>query len=276
MIEDYSFHGKRHIKKDYHGRTFSNPYFNRKQKPLTTFNIKLYIQILTALFLLYVIIYSDLFKVRTVEVTGTDMINPAEIQQLIENNINHSRWLIFPGRNLIFVSAKKIKADINAKYSLSKLEVNKKWQKISVSVEERVAYLIVNNGRSYYFIDAGGLVTKELTAEDLMKYQGKFPELFINQDLKIGDSPISSRAVNYIIELDKALKAANLKVAKYESGGADQINVYMATGWKALFSINNPLNISMENLSLAMAKKLQGKKFDYVDLRFSDRVIYSP
>jgi len=275
-MEDFSFHGRRHIKRDYYNKTFSNPYFNKKAKSGRKFNTALYIQVLTALFLLYLIIYSDLFKVKTIEVQGTDMINPEEIRSLINGDINRMKVLIFPGRNMIFINSGKIEKEIGAKYSLNKLEISKSWQKLTVKIEEKAAYLIVNNGKSYYFIDASGTITKELTAEDLNNYRSKFTSLFLNKELKPGDKPISGRAVNYALELDQAFKNANIKVRGFESGEVDQISAVTEAGWKAHFNINLPIARSMENLLLVLNKKLAGKKFDYVDLRFGDRVTFSP
>lgn len=275
-MEDFSFHGRKHIKRDYYNKTFSNPYFNRKAKSGRQFNTKLYIQVLTAVFLVYVIIYSSLFKVKEIEVQGTEMINPEEIRSLATGDINRMKLLIFPGRNLIFINSGKIEKEISAKYSLNKLEISKGWQKLNILVEEKTAYLIVNNGKSYYFIDAGGTITKELSAEDLNKYGVKFPTLFLNRDLKVGDAPISGRAINYALELNQAFKDNNIKIRGFESGEVDQLDAVTEAGWRAKFNINQPLSRSMDNLLLVLNKKLSGKKFEYIDLRFGDRVTFFP
>jgi cell division septal protein FtsQ len=273
-MEDYSFHGRKHIKRDYYNKTYSNPYFKARGKFGRQFNTKLYIEVLTAVFLIYIIIYSALFKVKTVEVQGTDMINPEEISALVNNNINRWKLFIFPGKNLLFINTGKIKNEIASKYSLNKLEISKSWQKLAVVLEEKAAYLIANNNKTYYFIDGSGTVTKELTANDLNKYGSKFPQLSLVRDLKINEQPVSGRYVNYILELDSALKAANIKIKGYDSGGVDQVTVLTEPGWKAHFSINNPVSRSMENLLLVLNKKLAGKKFEYIDLRFGDRVYF--
>lgn len=275
MVDDFSYHGKKHIKRDYYNKTFINPY-KKKKKLGPQFNTKLYIQILTAIFLVYLIIYSDLFKVNRIEAQGTDMINPQELETLVWNDISRLKLLIFPGRNLLFINTSKIKKEIEAKYALNKLSIKKSWQKLEITVEERIANLIAKTDKSYYFIDSSGLVTKELTAEDVNKYQGKFPLLRLNYDLKVNEKPISERAVNYIIELDKAFKDNKIKVKDFESGEVDQVSVVTEAGWKAHFSINSSLSQAMENMLLVLNKKLAGRKFDYIDLRFGDRVNYFP
>ncbi len=276
MIDDYSYHGRKHIKRDYYNKTFQNPYFNRKEKIGHKFNTKLYIQILTVVFLVYLIIYSDLFKVKSVEVQGTDMINPEDIRAIVNNDIGHMKLLIFPGRNMIFINNKKIITDINAHYALNKLEINKGWQKVTVKVEEKVANLIAFNSNSYYFIDSSGTITRELSVEEINKYRSKFPLIYISKDLKISDRPISDRAVNYILELDKTLKAKGLKIKNYESGEVDQVNVLMEANWRAYFSINTALSTAVDNLMLVLTNKLANRKFEYIDVRLADRVSYYP
>ncbi|MFA6526187.1 MAG: hypothetical protein WCT26_02110 [Candidatus Buchananbacteria bacterium] len=275
-MEDFSFHGRKHIKRDYYNKTFSNPYFNKKAKSGKTFNTKLYIEVLTAVFLIYVIIFSSLFKVQAIEVQGTDMINPEEIRSLVDSDISHMKMLIFPGRNMLFVNSGKIKNEIATKYSLNKLEIIKGWQKLTIKVEEKAAYLIVSNGKAFFFIDAGGSITKELSADDLNKYRSKFPSLTLNKDIKVGDKPISDRAVNFTLELNQALISNNIKVRGYESPDVDQIFANTEAGWQARFNINLPLARSMENMMLVLNKKLVGKKINYIDLRFGDRVTFSP
>lgn len=275
MIDDFSYHGKKHIKRDYYNKTFVNPY-KKKKRLGPQFNTKLYIQILTALFLIYLIIYSDLFKVKKIEVQGTDMINPAEVEALVWSDISHMKLLIFPGRNLIFINSGKIKKEIESQYSLNKLEIKKTWQKLEIRVEERVVNLIIKTDKSYYFIDSQGTVTREFLADDVNRYLSKFPVLYFNRDLKVNEQPISGRAVSYIIELDKAFRDNKIKVKNFESGEVDQVTVVTEVGWKAYFSINSPLGQSMENMLLVLTKKLAGRKFEYIDLRFGDRVNYFP
>lgn len=275
-MEDFSFHGRRHIKRDYYNKTFSNPYFNKSRSAGQKFNTKLYIEILTAIFLAYVIVYSSLFKVKEVEVIGADMIDPQEIKTIVEADINRLKLLVFPGRNLIFINKGRIKGAISSKYSLNKLEIDKAWQKITVKLEEKPAYLIANNGKSYFFLDASGTLTKEMTADDLNRYLGKFPHLTMNRELKVGDKPVSDRAVNYALGLDQAMRDAKIKVRGLESAEVDQLTVITEAGWKAYFNINVPLDRSMENLLLVLNKKLAGRKFEYVDLRFGDRVTFFP
>lgn len=277
MIEDYSYnsgHGKRHVKRDYFNKSYNNPYFNHQIESKQKFNTKLYIRILLVIFLIYVVFYSDLFKIKIIEVQGTDMINPIEIQNLVQEKIKGRTWLIFPRNNLIFFNKLNLIKEINSKYLLDKLEIEKGWRKIEIKVEEREAYLIYNNLKAQYFLDSTGTITKEMSSEDIDKYGQKFSILYVMQDVNIGDKPVSARFVNFILELNKALELSGVKVKNYESGGVDQVNLVSPDGWRAYFSLNISMSQSIENLTAILSQKLKGKKINYIDLRGGDKVYY--
>jgi len=276
MVTDYSYQGRRHIKRDYYNKTFKNPYFN-KQEPLSKkFNTKLYIQVLTVLFLVYLIIYSDLFKVNNIEIVGNDLIPSEEIKGIAENEISRWKLLLFPGKNLIFINTGKLEKKLSDKYSFEELKINKGWQKLIISIKEKPANIIINNSKGYFFVDALGVVIKELSVEEINNYLNKFPMVELNQDLTIGNSVISSRVVNYILELDAGLKNSKFKVKKYSLNEVDQIVVSMEGEWRAFFSVNTSISASLDNLKIVLDQRIKGKKFEYVDLRLMDRVIYFP
>lgn len=276
MVTDYSYQGRRHIKRDYYNKTFKNPYFNKETPLGKKFNTKLYIQVLTVLFLVYVIIYSDLFKVQNIEIVGNDLIPAEEIKSIAEQEVYRWKLLLFPGRNLIFVNSKKIEKKLSEKYSFEELKINKGWQKLIINIKEKPANIIINNSKNYFFIDASGVVIKELTVEETNNYLNKFPMVELNQDLTIGTSIVSSRVVNYILELDNNLKNSKYKVKKYSINEVDQIIVYMEGEWRAFFSVNTSISASLDNLRVVLDQRIKGKKFEYVDLRLMDRVIYFP
>ena len=277
MIEDSSFHGnhdRRHIRRDYYNKNYNNPYFSKQAEKKANFNTKLYVRILLIIFLIYVVIYSDLFKVREVEIKGTDMIPAEEIRIITNEKMSGFRWLIFPKKNLMFLDEKDLSVAINNKYFLNRLDIDKSWQKLTIDLEEKPAYLIYNNLKSQYFLDLTGGITKEMTTEDISKYSSRFPTVYVMQDVKVGDKPVSARFVNFILELDKEIKAKNIKVKNYESGGVDQVNLVREDGSRIYFSINIPMSQSLENMEAIFAQKLRNQKFEYLDLRSGDKVYY--
>jgi hypothetical protein len=278
MIKDYSYSGgKAGVKKDYQVKNFNNPYFHPEKKSLTKhFNTKLYLQILLALFLLYVIIYSDLFKIAAVGISGTDLIDQNEIRSMAEKELSGYKLFLFPRRNMIFFNQKKLEREINSRYALNKLEIKKSWHRLDINLEEKVAYLIATDNQRSYFVDLTGTIIKELSPQEVIDYSPRFPSLILASEIKIGDKPISGRFVNYVLELDNDLKGHGIKVKDYQGGGVDQVFMNAEAGWQAKFSINTNIKFSLENLYFFLDKKLKGKTFQYIDLRIGDHVYVFP
>ncbi|MFA6919265.1 MAG: hypothetical protein WC244_04150, partial [Patescibacteria group bacterium] len=122
MIEDYSFNpegeSKIQVKKDYQKKRFINPYFDRFSKG---FNTKLYLQIFLVIFLVYAIFYSDCFRVKSIDVQGTDLISPDELKQVVMSELNHWTWYLFPSNNILFINKNNLKQEISKKYALEDL-----------------------------------------------------------------------------------------------------------------------------------------------------------
>ncbi|MFA5047667.1 MAG: hypothetical protein WC516_01355 [Patescibacteria group bacterium] len=274
MIEDYAYKKSNwNVKRDYQTKKFNNPYFNNN--PEKKFNTKLYLKIIIAIFLVYLFVYSDLLKIKNVEVKGTDIIPQEELSGLVNNYLNHNIYFVFPRRNLLFLNKDGLKKELSSHYSLSKIDINKGWQKVSINIEEKVSSLLVYNQKdsAYYFADFEGAITRQLPIDMANKYKIKFPQLTTNQDLAIGKKIISARAVNFILELDKQLKAANYKIREYTLGGVDNVAFWSTDGWMANFDVNSDMQSALDNLNLLLKKKIKDvKKLDYIDLSLGEKV----
>lgn len=264
------------IRKDYHDKKFINPYFNHKKAP-SRFNTKLYIKILLAIFLVYLVVYSDLLKVKQINISGLDLINRQEFTDKIQKQLSGSYLFIFPKSNILFIKKSSIDKAIRSSYSLNQLIIKKGWQKLNIQLEEKISFLIVKNNDKYFFTDAEGNITREIASEELAKYQSRFPMLFNNANFSIGDNLVSARTVNYIINLDNLLKTKHYKVSGYEVGGVDEIIYISDEGWRAKFDLNSNTEQAIENMTLILSQKIKDrKKLDYIDLRAGDKIFYKP
>jgi len=271
MINDVSYQPSRqNIKKDYQIKRFVNPYIEKKSKK---FNTKLYLQVILAVFLIYVIFYSDLFKVKNINISGLDIISEGEIKPLIESKLSGWKFLIMPADNMLFINKDDIKRDINAKFRLQELSVKRAWRGLNVNLKEDVSYVIIFNGK-FYFADGDGIVQKEMDSEQVRSYWDRFPILNVTQsEINMGDHIISKRIIGYVLDLDKQLKAVGIYPKGYESSGPDQVNLVAREGWKAYFDTGSDIKASVENLQLILKEKVPDtNQLEYIDLRFGDKV----
>ncbi len=276
MIEDYSFNSegesKIQVKKDYQKKRFFNPYFDRFSKG---FNTKLYLQIFLVLFVIYAVFYSDCFRVKSIDVRGTDLIAPDEIRQLIWQDLSHWTWHLFPSNNILFINKNNLKSEISKKYALEKLEIHKGWHSLSINLKEKVSYLLVYNSKSYYLISNDGIATKEVAQSDLQNRLGKLPLVIDNKDINIGSAILPAKKVNYILELNKQLPTAGFKITSYENRTGDDVAAVTSEGWSMTFDFNLSISDSINNLKLVLNQKIKDRKgLHYIDLRFGNKVFY--
>ena len=142
------------------------------------------------MFLLYLAVYSDLFKIKVIEIKGTDLIDPAAIRQIVNEQINSWRWFLLPQNNLLLLSQKRITRAVNAKYRLEKIEIHRGWQKLKIEVKEKVNYLIVIDKSKSFFTDEQGLIVREITPAEMADYSAKLPLLNTDQEIKVGDQVV--------------------------------------------------------------------------------------
>ena len=268
------------VRKDYSNGSYFNPYFKTEKKLISKkggFNTRLYLKIIAGVFLIYVLVYSELFAVTTIEVSGLDMISENEFYNTVNSNLKKWQWYILPQKNFLLLSKNKLKQGIADKYSLEYINIKKGWKSLVIDLQEKISHAIVYNQSSFYFADEQGRVLQELPQEQVSVYWDRFPILNIGQiEVNIGDEVASSEQINYIIQLDQKIKETNIKKHGYERGeDVNEIRLVSKDGWRAYFDINSDLDISLENLLLVLSEKIEDpKRVEYIDLRFGNKIFY--
>jgi len=274
MVEDYSYNheSKAQIKKDYWKKSFSNPYFDKLKGG---FNTKLYLQILILVFLVYFFVYSDTFKIKKIEIQGSDLISKEELTSTINNYLGRWTFFLIPKNNLIYLGKGSIKNEIQKNFSLESIELDRGWQTLKVTLKEKISYLIINNHKNFYYAGLDGTIIKQITELEASKRSQLLPVVNIDKDLNIGDQVFSDKKVNFILELDKEIKEQKLKAKNYEDRGVMEVSAVFTEDWKAIFSLESDIPNSVENLKLILERKIADRKnLEYIDLRMGDKVYY--
>ncbi|NCN07394.1 hypothetical protein GW933_01735 [Candidatus Falkowbacteria bacterium] len=280
MIKDFSnknYQSKIRIKKDYKRKHFSNPYFTRsvKKEHSGGFNTKLYLKILLGVFLLYIIIYSDLFKIQTIDVNGADLINKIELEQIVDEQLNNWRWFILPQQNILFISKSNIIKAIGGKYGLDEIAIKRGWKKITINIKERINYLIIKNNDKLFFVDKQGIIIREIRPEESNIYISEFPLMLTDKETTIGTEAVSSTIVDFILQLNDKLKSLGIEINNYKSGGLNEITAITKLGWQAHFDVTSNFDTAIENMQMVLNNKVKDRSvLEYIDLRFGDKIYY--
>ncbi|MBP6942628.1 MAG: hypothetical protein KBB55_01140 [Candidatus Buchananbacteria bacterium] len=274
MIRDFSNPDHTRVRKDYERKSFANP-FNEEERR-RTFHTGKYLKILGAILVVYLFVYSDLLKITTVTISGTDMVPEAELRQVIDERLNNWRWFIVPERHYVWLNESRLRRDIESRYSLNKLELKKGWKTLNVTIEEKIAYIIIYNQDKFYFADANGTVIKEIGESEASHYWQRFPVLNVGQhEVAISSTITTSKMVTLLLDLDAKLREQKFPIQGYETRGVDTLVYVSRDGWRAFFSPERPAAESLDNLRLVLEQKVPDKnKLEYIDVRFGEKVFY--
>lgn len=277
MIEDFSnpeYKPKIQILKDYEKKEFSNPYFEHKRPVKIGFNTKFYLKILAVLFLIYLAVYSDLFKIEKIEIVGNDLISTAELTQAVQQELGSWHWFLIPQKNFIFMSKNKLKEGIAKNFDFNRFEISRGWKSIKITVEEKISHLILYNQDKFYFTDSDGKVVREVPKEEAEARWDKFPVLNVGRiQINSGDQIVSAKMVDFILKLDAEIKKSQLVIFGYEARGEDEAALVAKEGWRAYFDINADLKNALDNMFLVLKEKVPDKnKLQYIDLKFGNKV----
>ncbi len=275
------YHRFKKIKKDYECKKLENPFFrkNKKGRPKRYTKILVFLGIIVFIFLLWLILASPLFCLKSVKVSGLSRISNLEIEQIVFKQSKNRAWLIFNESNIFLLDDKEIEAVINSKYNFASLEVSKKlFNSVNVKIGERPYSFIFQQGSEFFYASSDAFIIREslVSEEDKLKYfilENKSADNFITENNKIN---IKEDYLSFIINL-------NNKLAIYPDLGVERfvidqeyntIKVKLKNGPLVYFNSKNDPQEQVERLVLVKKEKIRDNfsKTNYIDLRYGNKV----
>lgn len=285
------------LRQDFQKKKFKNPYYSPKKKGSVFFKNKQLMAVFFVIFIFGLVGLSriSVFKIENIKISGTDFISEAEINQIASDQINKSRFLIFPQSNIVFFSKNQLKKAILEKYYLNHLTINKDyWHQITIEIEEKPIKLIYSANQKKYFIDENGTIINEygpgksdkkevINGLEIVRPNSQAQNLLVvndknNQDIQIGFQVLGKDDVNFILSLDKILKdEADFKINDYSlpEGNKNDLMVLTNQGWEIRFNMKDSYQSQTRLLFLILKDKVKDRAtLDYIDLRFGDKIYY--
>ncbi|MFA6409979.1 MAG: hypothetical protein WCW26_00170 [Candidatus Buchananbacteria bacterium] len=282
-------------RRDYHQKSFRNPYYLPKAKAKKNKSRKfgLVLIILVFIFCLY-LLFGKPLKITAVQVVGNQTITQSEIQTVVYDQMAENRWLIFSQKNILFFSTEQTKKNLMEKYLLDDLKIKKKYfNEVVVTVKEKQAYLIWSTGDEKYSLDLSGMAIKKIEDSDLVIVQSGSNEIVKTEsnqsgypiiydqscsDVQIGNLVANKKLIDFIINLTEQIELnTDLSISHYNLVNplANDIALVTAGGWEARFSLDQPIKSQIDLLIVVLQKQVKDQsKLQYIDLRFGDKVFY--
>ncbi len=258
--------------------TYQNPLFTKKNWQIYVierFSFFGWLGILVFLLIIYILFYSPLLQITKIEISGTNNISAQTLEEkYIKWKLKQNKWKVFKKNNILLFSKKWLRDNIEKKYSLDSLEINKKIpHTLSVTIGEKTPTLIWTTNDLYYYIDENGLIASVITDQESV---ANLPTIYNegNEAVKIGQEILTNEKVIFIKELISGMTQINsIEVTSYSIPHhlSTQINVHVSAGYQIYFDLQKNLNTQIDKLKRVLEESETAKSAqEYIDLHIGE------
>lgn len=270
---------KRYI---YSAKAYKNPFFqNRKAVKFTgefknKTKLAIFAFIIVALIATWLLFFSTLFKIRSIEVSGAGAGASDEIKS-IAWGLTANRLI---GRNNLLLYHKNNLSEIlNEKYYLDNLTIRKKlFHTLAIALREKQPLAVWREAGQYYYLDGQGNIINQI---DPLSINGlNYPLIENSTAVKIEGrkANINEEAISYILNLFNEFKENkhNFTVERFIiSQNSNTAEMAILGGPKIYFNIKSSLAEQTAKLDLIIRNKLKNNfksAKEYIDLRYANNV----
>ena len=232
-------------------------------------------------YLVYLTLFSSIFRLQYVNIAGNDSIPESEIKDLVFKQFESRRGLIFPGDNYFVFSEKKLRQQLEDLYNLKKLTINREDKNsIKINIEELPGRVLwVTQGKNL-LIDSNGIVIREVpNMDDSLKSAPIIYDLS-NVSANVRDHVVNEDLVNLALDVKQRLASFNvpsISIDHFAVDGHDATYIKLVTPQKLEIHLSPKLSTDQQFLKLRTSldeNKIDLSKIQYINLRVEDQVIY--
>lgn len=236
------------------------------------------------LILIYIFLFSPLFKIRAIEVSGNREVEASEIKSK------------FNYQNIFLATENKIKNDLLKKIpQIADIEVSKNFIKKSISLlireRERLGIIcqvemvedpessdgaVEERVKACFYVDKKGFIF-----EDAPQTSGSLILLikdYSQRDFYLGKEVFEERIMEFVSKIKETLfletgvRVSDFNILSYP---AKELKVITGEGWYILFDLERGAENQISALKAALEEKIENREsLEYVDLRIENRVYY--
>jgi hypothetical protein len=269
-----------------------------REKRRRRFLLKLFLIIglvfLCAAGAVYLLFFAGFLDVRTVDISGTEVIPSADLRAVAEKWLGGGILGVSRSKNLLFISSEKLALQLTAEFPrIDSIRIDKEPPHgLRISIVERKSAGIwcfaaldspsqifqgkTWEGKCFYF-DRNGVAYAEAGQSsgflilNVADYRGRA--------IALGSAVASEEWFKNIIAAGELLPKIGVNAAEFSipSGSFDEFDAKTAQGWKIMFSTSTDVAKQISSLGVLFRDKLPASVragLQYVDLRIQDRIYY--
>ncbi len=240
----------------------------------------LFVFIILVAGLIYLFIYSPVFKINKIvvgETRDSELVN--QLQMISRQEIEGYKYLIFPKDNILLLNKEKLEEIIDLRLALDELKIDKKLlHTLKVDALEKIPALLWQEGEEYYYIDKYGMVMGAVRWEEVemdlpLINRGTSTLVGLNQKIIEMEDIDFIRAV--VDKMEKKFKDWGVARVEARRVKNDEIYFHTSQGWYFVLKIESEVDRYLDYLDKLLKGNIEDKsKLEYIDLRIEDKIFY--
>ena len=251
--------------------------------------------------LLYLAIWSPVFKIKKLSVEGVNFTATAQAQELVNQLLQEKTWRVIPGDSLVIFSGQEavrriltffpeaesveISRDIlkGVKIIIKGRQPAAIWCKSSASflgaggeATSTEAVNVLPPSEKCFFTDSAGLIFREAPEISGTAWPTFFGQ--IDQNFGPGSQAIASSTIQFAGQLKKQLREISIDSPGFVIGASDSQDLAAFTneGWMIYFNVSRSSQSQVKVLRALLNGGIKDKRasLKYIDLRLANRVYY--
>ncbi len=281
--------------KSYELHETSNPLFPRKENPRRRWPWVVAVVVMTlAITAGAGLVYGPYLSIETIEVTGTVTLNPEDISNKIQEQLDLKRLLILPNSHRWFFDAKGTEAILPQFFPLKSASIQKHGSTLRVDVIEDIFMVALRSGDNVYLIAPTGKVIRAAEPAEQAAVLEKVgatalsesAPAVIHQDMPIlreknalarssDDQVFTDTIIKNIIQFSDGLRAMGISPVEYVSDDTSLpwFAVTSDQAYLILFDATQNVETELTVLKTVLEERFTADELpSYIDVRFGNRV----
>ncbi len=277
---------KRYVRGDY-----QNPYFQDKQQISWKHLFAIGAGVVGVIVITVLFLSHPRFVIRSVAVKGIVHIDENEFESIIREYLGSRKVLFFKKTNRFIFTPDPLQELLEESFAFENILVNQKGTEIVINLKERTSHLIWKTYNTFYLVDLNGVVSRELTNEELNLLKEDIEDKALttlpfirslpvivdrnNIEITIGSEVLTPVEIENAFRFHKHLSAQNISFISTEIDrlAGKWSGVVTKEGYRILFDLSADIDEQAERLETILKEREEDKVIEeYVDLRFGDHV----
>ncbi|MCX7589439.1 MAG: FtsQ-type POTRA domain-containing protein [Patescibacteria group bacterium] len=260
--------------------TYIHREISLKEKIWRIFKIFFIVLIIESLiiFILYIIIYSPIFKIQEIKINGLNQVSEKEINNFLIINLFNNSFIkkILSSKNIL-IWPENLDNNLKMFFTIKSVQIKKDFlnRKIEINVIERKPFgiwCLISQNECLEFDSDGILFKKTFLSEGNLILKINDYSL---RNLNIGAKVLPDRLLDIFLNIISMLKQQNIAFSdvNIKDINLEEMEIKVFNGPKIYFSLRFPPP-DVEQIIDDFKNKNIFNKLEYIDLRVENRVYY--